>query len=323
MRTRAVQHWGEPCPEGEAPALTRLENRLTPSLLARAAPPPRPGKDAAGAMTWVGDAHRAGGGPAVEPRDPPSPCRAAPELPVEPREFPSLSGQADAPDAGWAPQTWARALLGGVGGLALLVGTAPVAPPPPAVVARELPSPGAGPARESVSPASEALRPGASLPTRVRGAVDGVVTREAADGPWTSRDGNCLDLAAKWQQRLAAAGLPARIGVVDAGSQAVALSVDGRAVPGKFHAFVVIEGGEAPLLVDPSVQQFFGGAQARPDLPSVFVGTVEDAVELFARHRRDLRLEVEGDLHEGRYTPRDLADLVYGAGPHASLRQVL
>lgn len=219
--------------------------------------------------------------------------------PVQPAELPTGSDRAEAPEAAWRPRPWARLLLGGVGALALFGGLPRVAPPPPAIS----------------RPASED-----SLSARVRAAVDDIASREAAAGPWTSRDGNCLDLAAKWQSRLEAAGLPARLAVVDAGSQAAVLTVDGRAVPGKFHAFVVLEGG---VLVDPSVQQFFGGPSERPDLPRIFVGTLEDAVGLFSRHPRDLRLEVAGDLHEGRYDPRDLAHLVYGAGPHAALRQVL
>jgi len=158
---------------------------------------------------------------------------------------------------------------------------------------------------------------------QVRDHVNRVLTHEAQRGPWTARDGKCLDLAAKWQQNLQAAGFEAHVVTVDHNLSGQSLMVGGERVPGKFHAFTTVGSGPDPILVDGSVQQFFSGAEFRPDLPAVLVGTLTDAMALFARHAGDLRLEVAGDRHEGRYQPWQLAEFVYGGGPYATVRDTL
>ena len=197
----------------------------------------------------------------------------------------------------------------------------PVKPARPATVA-------ASDLRKSSQPLPEPtdhFEPGPALRLQqeVRDQVGRVLSQEAHLGPWTARDGMCLDLAAKWQQRLQAAGLEAHLVTVDHNHSGHALTVAGERVPGKFHAFVIVGSGPDPVLVDGSVQQFFGGPDSRPDLPEVLVGGLAEAEELFARHPQDLRLEVAGDPREGLYQPRELARFVYGGGPYASARETL
>lgn len=162
-----------------------------------------------------------------------------------------------------------------------------------------------------------------SLRQRLHWKVESILSKESEQGPWSARDGMCLDLAAKWQQRLQAEGFQASIVAVDPTMTGDALSVEGRRVPGKFHAFVAVHGEGEPILVDGSMQQFFDGPEVRPDLPEVFIGTVSEAAELFGQHRQDLRIEVVNDPHIGRYDPKSLADFVYGAGPFAGSRTLL
>ncbi len=53
------------------------------------------------------------------------------------------------------------------------------------------------------------------------------------------------------------------------------------------------------------------------------VGRLADVADLFEQHSQDLRLEVAGDRHQGRYQPRELAHFVYGAGRYATARETL
>ena len=161
--------------------------------------------------------------------------------------------------------------------------------------------------------------------SRLRAAVEQVVSASAADGPWSDPEGTCLDLAAKWQPRLAGLGFPARIATTDPSLAGGRAQVDGQdTFAGKFHAYVVVDGGpHGELIVDPSVRQFFDPAKTRGPLPEIFVGTHAEAAALFAREPQALRVELHGDTHLGRYEPASFASLVYATGRNAELRMVL
>jgi hypothetical protein len=150
------------------------------------------------------------------------------------------------------------------------------------------------------------------------------ILREEGDaGPWSAHDGMCLDLAALWMERLRLAGVPARIATVDPGRRAEGTPV-ARGMEGKFHAFVLIEvpGGE-PIIVDGSWRQFIQGAEHLPGLPEVFVGTFDELVLQLGQQRSSLRIEIHDDPLLGRRDPRETAQLAYGAGPWAGLRELL
>lgn len=155
-------------------------------------------------------------------------------------------------------------------------------------------------------------------PAEVRAVVEQVLSAEADAGPWSADDGYCLDLAAKWFERLARAGLPARIVTVDPSRAAGTAVVDGRPVrAGKFHAFVAVGSGPGEVIVDAAWRQFFtepGG------LPEVFVGTRAGAARAFAERPGALRVELYDDPYRGRYDPHSFTALVYGFGPNAALR---
>lgn len=140
-------------------------------------------------------------------------------------------------------------------------------------------------------------------------------------GPWTSVDGDCLDLAARWFERLAAAGLPVRMVTVDPSLAAGTALVDGRpARAGKFHAFVAVGEGSGEVIVDAAWRQFFADPSG---LPGVLVATREEAVRAFASRSGSLRVELYDDPFAGRYEPGSFATLVYGFGPNGALRVVL
>jgi hypothetical protein len=158
---------------------------------------------------------------------------------------------------------------------------------------------------------------------RVERAVARILREEAGAGPWSSPDGLCLDLAALWQARLILEGIDARIATVDPGHRALGTPVE-RGMEGKFHAFVVIEAhGAEPLIVDGSWRQFIEGAEASPGLPEVFVGTLDELIGALARHQPALRIEIHDDPLLGQRDPRETAELAYGAGPWAELRELL
>lgn len=165
--------------------------------------------------------------------------------------------------------------------------------------------------------------PAYSAPWAARAAeIVGTVLRlETPYGPWSADDGYCLDLSAKWLERLRRAGLPARLMTVDPALAPASAAADGRRVrAGKFHAAVLIgEEGPEELLFDPTYRQFF----AEPSgLPEVFLGSRAQAARLFASRRNALRIELFDDPYLGRYEPGSFAELVYGYGPNAPLRQI-
>lgn len=151
--------------------------------------------------------------------------------------------------------------------------------------------------------------------------VSEVLRLEAPYGPWSADDGYCLDLSAKWLERLRRAGLPARLVTVDPALAPGGAVVDGRRVrAGKFHAVVLIgEEGPEELLLDPSYRQFFADPSG---LPEVFLGSRAQVARIFASRRKTLRVELHDDPFLGRYDPDSLAELVYGFGPNSPLRQV-
>lgn len=162
-----------------------------------------------------------------------------------------------------------------------------------------------------------------ALTERVRGVVGRITAEETAEGPWTSPDGMCLDLAAKWQQRLSQEGLPARIATVDPARREAGAPVT-KGMEGKFHAYAVVEvPGAEPVVVDGSWRQFVQGAEQKPEMAGIFVGTTEDLVRELAPHRASLQVEIHDDPLLGRRDPRQTVELAYGVGPHAHLREVL
>jgi len=161
--------------------------------------------------------------------------------------------------------------------------------------------------------------------SRLRAAIQHVVSTGAAEGPWTDPEGMCLDLAAKWQPRLAAMGFPARIATTDPALGGGSAQVDGQETfAGKFHAYVVVDGGpHGEWVVDPSVRQFLEPALTRGPVPEIFVGSHAEAVALFAQEPQALRVELHEDKHLGRYEPSSFASLVYATGRNAALRMTL
>ncbi|MBM4282954.1 MAG: hypothetical protein FJ137_20110 [Deltaproteobacteria bacterium] len=160
---------------------------------------------------------------------------------------------------------------------------------------------------------------------KIRHVVDELLRTRVGEGLWTAPDGGpCLDIAAQWLPALQAAGLPARLATVDPARR----PADGPPVraghEGKFHAFVVVgERGQEPIIVDGSWRQFVAGAEARADLEPVLVGTHADLVARFRAEQAALQVERVEDPLLGRRDAAATADLVYGAGRHATLRELL
>jgi hypothetical protein len=159
--------------------------------------------------------------------------------------------------------------------------------------------------------------------TRLRHTVTRILREEAEQGPWSAADGWCLDLAAKWQVRLAEEGIAAHIATVDPARREPGTPVR-RGMEGKFHAFVVVDiHGQEPLIVDGSWRQFIEGAEGTPGLPGVFVGTLEELTRTLSEHQDALRIELYDDPLLGARDPEATVQLAYGAGPHAALRELL
>lgn len=158
---------------------------------------------------------------------------------------------------------------------------------------------------------------------RIADTVARIAREEASEGPWTAPDGMCLDLAAKWKSRLVAEGIPARIATVDPARRQRGERVE-KGMEGKFHAFVVVdEPGREPVIIDGSWRQFIAGAEATPEIPGIFVGTLEDLKRALAPHQAALQIEIHDDPLLGRRDPGATVDLAYGAGRHAGLREAL
>jgi hypothetical protein len=160
---------------------------------------------------------------------------------------------------------------------------------------------------------------------RLRSTVSQVLARPAETGPWTDPEGMCLDLAARWQPTLLELGVPARLATTDPSLAGGKVVVDGQERHGgKFHAYVVVDGGpHGELIVDPSFRQFFDPARLSAPVPDVFVGTHAEAAALFARERQALRVELHEDPHLGRYEPSSFSSLTYATGRNAALRMTL
>ncbi|MBI3563559.1 MAG: hypothetical protein HY079_00010 [Elusimicrobia bacterium] len=163
---------------------------------------------------------------------------------------------------------------------------APLAAAVPAAL--PLPAPAAHPLFAGAAPASDgalvyphltdAHAVARDLPRQVE-AVRATALRALADlrasvalGGWngegTKLDGPCCgDAAPKLAVMLRGRGLPARL------------------VEAEFHYYVILDLPEGQIVVDPTVRQFFGRADAPPSVPTVFVGTIEQLHGLFERHK--------------------------------------
>jgi hypothetical protein len=94
------------------------------------------------------------------------------------------------------------------------------------------------------------------------------VARGDWNGPGTTLDGSCCgDAAPKLAVLMRGHGLPARL------------------VEAEFHYYVMLDLPGGQIVIDPTVRQFFGQAAAPKTVPAVFVGTVAQLRELFARNR--------------------------------------
>lgn len=170
------------------------------------------------------------------------------------------------------------------------------------------------------APATRADTP---MAKQVADTVARIAREEASEGPWTAPDGMCLDLAAKWQARLVEEGIPARIATVDPARRQGGEPVE-KGMEGKFHAFAVVDvPGHDPLIIDGSWRQFIAGAEAKPEIPGIFVGTLDELKRALAPHQSALQVEIHDDPLLGRRDPGATVDLAYGAGRHAGLREVL
>ena len=153
--------------------------------------------------------------------------------------------------------------------------------------------------------------------------VHDVITNESQQGPWTSDDGMCLDLAAKWLQRLDQAGIPARLATVDPTRREMGTPVE-KGMEGKFHAYVVAEPpGQEALIIDPTWRQFISepkqGSEGQPD---VFVGTQTELLNKLHQYENRLQIEVVNDPLLGNRKTQDVLELGYGFGRHAPLREL-
>lgn len=161
---------------------------------------------------------------------------------------------------------------------------AAAAPAPAAAVA--LPAPAAAPLYAGAVPAAD----GASIFPRLADAHDprdlpaqaeGIrktalealqslrdsVARGGWNGERTTLDQPCCgDAAPKLAVMLRGRGVPARL------------------VEAEFHYYVLVDLPEGQVVVDPTVRQFFGRADAPKSVPTVFVGTVEQLHGLFKSH---------------------------------------
>lgn len=162
-----------------------------------------------------------------------------------------------------------------------------------------------------------------ALTERVRSLVERISSDEAAEGPWTAPDGMCLDLAAKWQQRLSQEGLSVRIATVDPLRREPGTPVT-RGLEGKFHAYAVVEvEGADPVVVDASWRQFVKDGAHKPELEGTFVGTTDELVQRLTPHAPSRQVEIHDDPLLGRREPRQTVELAYGLGPHARMREIL
>jgi hypothetical protein len=183
-----------------------------------------------------------------------------------------------------------------------------------------------GPGDRGVIPASVPRRdvhlsiprpPATARETSLQGILDRICSTEASEGPWTASDGQCMDISARWVQRLAREGVESWMRVADpAGGHRSA--VDPRLV-GKTHAYVWLPSEKTgPVLMDPTIRQFF--TEPHGKIPEIFVGSENDLRALFRAHRSQLRAEIQEDPHAGTYEPDEFVSVAYGLGPHADRR---
>lgn len=138
---------------------------------------------------------------------------------------------------------------------------------------REL-SPGRAPAVPDGTPVREADilggRADEELAAVVRRATP-FLARSVRAGRWAGPDTTlsspaCGDAAPKLAVLLRRAGIPADL------------------VEAAGHFYVLVRRASGPVVVDPTVRQFFGGARAPASVPEVFVGGYAELRDLFRRH---------------------------------------
>ncbi|MFA6092727.1 MAG: inorganic diphosphatase [Elusimicrobiota bacterium] len=103
--------------------------------------------------------------------------------------------------------------------------------------------------------------------SRARSALAKSVQLGRWNGQNTSLSGSCCgDAAPKLGFLLRQMGFPADV------------------VYSEFHYYLMERTADGDIVVDPTFRQFFGGLQAPPEIPEIFVGTVEDLAAFFKAH---------------------------------------
>ncbi|MFA6028561.1 MAG: hypothetical protein WC969_01775 [Elusimicrobiota bacterium] len=120
------------------------------------------------------------------------------------------------------------------------------------------------------------------------------------NGPGTTLDSRaCGDAAPKLALLLRALGRPVRV------------------VEAEFHYYVLYEGSEGQVVIDPTFRQFFGGKNAPADVPTVFVGTIGDLHRFFREHAAVKTTRYDPDriyFREGRVRDDRVAELARRGG---------
>lgn len=120
------------------------------------------------------------------------------------------------------------------------------------------------------------------------------------NGPGTTLDGRaCGDAAPKLALLLRALGRSVRV------------------VEAEFHYYVLYEGSEGQVVIDPTFRQFFGGKSAPAEVPTVFVGTVGDLHRFFREHAASKTTRYDPDriyFREGRVRDDRVAELLRRGG---------
>lgn len=129
----------------------------------------------------------------------------------------------------------------------------------------------------TVLPAGGSASPATTLRlAAVRAAVreaDLALSRSVRLGEWngpdtTLDDSACGDAAPKLAAMLRARGIPARL------------------IEAELHYYVLVPSADGPIIVDPTIRQFFGRRAAPRSIPRIFAGTLPELNGLYGAHAR-------------------------------------
>jgi hypothetical protein len=157
--------------------------------------------------------------------------------------------------------------------------------------------------------------------------ADEMISKEpAADGWWSSYN-LCTDLSGKWLPELEKRGMKVTFSATDSNAVRANVIVNGLEQQAyKFHVFLTDSSfgtGENEIIFDPTYMQFLEGADKLKGLPKIFIGTHSDAEKLFARFKKNCRVEAGegGDPLTGKYEIKSFTELIYSYGRSAAARQ--